>query len=540
MKIKCSMLLQSILFLVIAWGYLCDGRKSNRKNLTGSRRRFGYCEGEECHSDASHGTEDTGQEEGMPYPDRRRPTVATRPRPPTSLPSLSSYHHHHPKSDTSLRFNDGQSKGRRFKERNYEELDEDTIEDSVSGPRHGANDGREDNFPPHQYDESEYPRRDVSAIDLPRSPVKNAYSPMDEVPLRPESVMDTSSVPLTNYDHRLPRSLEFDNHHHHQTYDEDYDGVPQIPYRRRNLMHEKDDNSGRGWSASYWKKFSSNDEPNQLLHRPDHVPKVPYDEISEPSNGLDGYLQGIYGGNSMPSSRSPSSLRPSFPLTMDQLPLLDPQPALDKTLMESFLSTNQRLASLLAPESFNSNFNDPSSNQPSTSASSDSSTGSGSGRGASGTSFRSFIPFGFSLSSLFGNSRYSSKGSDNERAGSERDDDNDDEDSHSGSCDSNDSSDSRNSYKILAPPTTTPARRRLQTLQPAPSPFPSSSSTRSRSAASTIIAPSPSTTSKVPTRQVVTLTPASASSVTTSEASKERMSSKMRKRFGVVTRSAAM
>ena len=517
MKIKCFTLLQCTAILVVAWGCLCDGRKSNSKPLTSSRRRFDFCEGEDCHPDANQSEEDTGQDDEMPpYTERRRPGTAVRYRP---SPSPSSYHQHRPESVTSQRYNN-RSKGRRFKQKQYE-LDEDTIDDSIPD-RHETSYDREDHIS-HQYHDHDYPRRATRVIDLPHT--RKSYS-SDEVPIPPAAAIDTSSVPLPNYDHRLPRSLEFDDHDNHH-FDDDYQSVPRISHQRRNSPYEKEESSsgrGKGWSRSYWKKFQSTSDPNQSVLR---IPtlKNSYNEMTDSSEGLDGldglggYLQGIY-GNSMPSSRS-SSPPSSFPLTMDQMPLLDPQPALDKTLMESFLSSNQRLASLLTPESLTSNFNDA-TDQVSTSASSESSAAGSSGSSSSGSgggSFRSFIPFGFSLSSLFGNTRYSAKGSDNERSSS---DDDDEETSHNGSpgsCDSNESSDSRNSYKIVEPPA------------------PSSSSTTTAGTGA-VLTPTPAAAVPI-SAHPVTNASNHVITATTSEALKAKHPS-IRKRFGFVTRSAAM
>ena len=423
--------------------------------------------------------------------------------------------------------------GRRFKSTRQFDLDEETIDDSVPDRRQ-VEEERDDDRASYRYDEdADYPRRQSNrqVFDLPRTPphvARKGYKSSDEIPIPPIPVIDTSSVPLPSYDHRLPRSLEFEDYAH--PFNEEYPMSMPMPRGRYLRRHSAYPGVGPGrraksWSRTYWRKFSPDFEPNQSVHRSPLIQSAS-DEAMDTTHGLDGYLEGLYGNTVQAAPRS--SLKHHFPLTMDQLPLLDPQPALDKTLMESFLSTNQRLASLLAPESFNPNFSEDqastSSSAASSSESSSSSSGGGGGGGGGG-SFRSLIPFGFSLGSLFGNSRYSVKGNDRS-AGQSNDEDGDDESGSHGatsdSCDSNDSSDSRNSFNIADPP---PASAAVPTASSTPPPpLPSLPAPQSTTLPGLATRPSTSTFAPVASE--------------TSEALGAKQSS-MRRRIGVV-RSAAM
>lgn len=451
------------LLLMILCVSLCDARRTGGRS--DSRRRYDVCKGDECHG-GGQSEEDAGQDEESFHSSGRgrRPGTGMRYHPSSSL-SSSSHHLHRQEAAAHPPFASYRTKGRRFSTR-YFDLDEESIDDpSGESDRREMSDERDDDsHHRHRYhdeddDDPHFPRRSSSKIvDLPRTYPKKSFSAPDDIPIPPLVPSSFDSFPP--YDHRSPRSLEFDDGH--DSIPEDYPDVRRGQNRRYSSYDSESSDRGKGWSRSYWKKYPSNYESSsssqQHSSRPSAhmMPSSSSDEVLDPANGLDGFLPAIY-GNSMSSSSRSSSSRNKFPLTMDQLPLLDPHPALDKTLMESFLTTNQRLASLLASESFSPNFNDASDQVP-TSASPDSSrSSSGGGRdpanGSGISSFKSLIPFGLSLSGLFGNSRSSSKGTAGQEANDEdNDDDEAAENSRSDSCDSNDSSDSRNSYKIVDPP----------------------------------------------------------------------------------------
>lgn len=216
---------------------------------------------------------------------------------------------------------------------------------------------------------------------------------------------------------------------------------------------------GNSWSRQYWRKFA-----------PDESQLNPIESVIPPSHGFDGYLQGLYGTPPPPPSgptsagqvigpkgNSKAKSRSSL-LTMDNLPILDPLPQLDKTLMENFFRGNSKLPSaLLGSDSFS----DPrDSDRPSGANGNNGgdSSRSESNSGGLSSSTENFlknlrrIPFS-RFTSLFSPSRGSSSdkrtNSENKES-SESDDDDDD----SNSCsDSNESADSRHSYKIADPPT---------------------------------------------------------------------------------------
>lgn len=193
--------------------------------------------------------------------------------------------------------------------------------------------------------------------------------------------------------------------------------------------------SKRGsWSRQYWRKLS-----------PDSSSYGQSSSHLSPANGFDGYLQGLYG--TPPPQRAyqrhRGHSRSSGPVTMDNLPYLDPMPALDKTLMENFLRSNSKLPSaLLGSESFGDPENSDRSNSDSH-RSPDSSARDSILQGLS----RISIPRFTSLFSGRSDSRKRRK-----HTKKQSDDDDDDEEDSSSCSDSNDSSDSRKSVKIVDPP----------------------------------------------------------------------------------------
>ena len=477
----------SFVFFVLIFNPTDAGKKLRTASgsLGSGYRRLDFCSGPDCRESEVE-SEDSDYEET----DSLRQHQSSRNRNsvkrhygsvvPTTYPHL----HSRLRSDESV-FTGGSTRSkRRFKSQPID-LDEDMADDDKISDQIRFTDRRravrypeEEDY--HQQQQSHQHQRTSKVIDLPRTHPgsQHSYPGSSEIPIPPVPPIDTSSVPLPNYDHRLPRSLEPDDQEHDFT--ADYHEMPSFGQMRRAYADRETSrthgsgsrSSGKGgWSRSYWKKFPTVSQstqqnfeaeiPASTSHRRPPVDQAATnaDEVLESANGFDGFLEGMYGGNSGSVSRS--SAKNNFPLTMDQLPLLDPKPALDPTLMDSFLKANQRLASLLAPESFNPNSFGDDNVQPSTSSSSSSDARSNS-ENSGPASLRSLV--GLSLSRLFGTSRYNlnknsnnNNNNNNDRAGDGNDFEEEESSNHESSCDSNDSSDSRNSYKIVEPPTTTDA-----------------------------------------------------------------------------------